>query len=297
MASMKIIQIKGNTSLIIFFILTGIYFLFITSCEKEETSDFVKVAEVASSHIGADLDATYIFSVLHKAIYDTAIIRTDTTIIDSAWVYRSTNVPSVEATYLFDYADSTNSPDFKMKSGQIEAVLDIPWTEPNATMEASFSNFRINNLRLEGTVKYINTGELEGGSFKLLLESDISFYKDEQLVLDYSGNKTIYWAEGYDQAADFEIQTFEISGTSNGSYNNPENINIPEAEIVMEIDGVLDVSFDCHKIVKYGNLLITETIPGFNELLTGDFIDADLDGCSDKVMIKNEQNFGFPYYF
>ena len=94
-----------------------------------------------------------------------------------------------------------------------------------------------------------------------------------------------------------EIQVFEISGTSESTYSNPENPDISQAEIAMEIVDVIDVSFDCHKIVKYGKVLINETIPGFNESLTGDFIDSDVDGCSDKVMIKNEQNFGYPYYF
>ena len=31
--------------------------------------------------------------------------------------------------------------------------------------------------------------------------------------------------------------------------------------------------------------------------LNGDFIDADLDNCADKVMIKNSDNsLGYPYY-
>lgn len=293
---MDIRQISGKISLT-FIIITGIMLFFFTSCEKEETSDFVKVAEVASVHLGADLDATYLFSVLHKAIYDTALLRTDTTMIDSAWVYRSMTAPSAYASYLIDYGDSTVSPDFNLKTGQIEAVQDKPFTEANATITASFTNFTVNNYRLEGTVNYVSTGELESGSPKLTLICDIDFYAGDELMINYTGSKTILWTEGFDQPENNEEQLFEIYGTSESNYQNPENNDISEAEIAMEIDGVLDVSFECHKTVKYGSVLIYETIPGYNEQLTGDFIDSDIDGCSDKVMIKNEQNFGYPYYF
>ena len=297
MAFMNIWLSSGKnitTAVIAFSIMLAFFF---ASCEKEETSDFVKVAEVASTHLGADLDATYLFSILHKAIYDTALIRTDTSMIDSAWVYRSTSTLSNGTSYLFDYGDSTVSPDFNLKSGQIEAMLDSPFSGENATIEATFDNYTVNNFRLEGSVSYKNLGEMMGGGLLLMFESDIFFYKEDNLVLDYSGSKTILWKEGFDQTENVEIQVFEISGTSESTYSNPENPDISQAEIAMEIVDVIDVSFDCHKIVKYGKVLINETIPGFNESLTGDFIDSDVDGCSDKVMIKNEQNFGYPYYF
>lgn len=294
---MNIWQIKGKKNLISIFILLGLFLFFNASCEKEDTSDFVKVAEVASVHLGADLDATYLFSVLHKAVYDTALIRTDTAMIDSAWVYRTPDTISGQTSYLFDYGDSTVSPDFDVKSGQIEAILDGDFTEDNASFIATFNNFTVNNLRLEGTAKYINTGEVIDGRIRLLLETNIDFYLNGQKLIAYVGNKTIWWAEGFDEPEDFDSQQFVLTGFSTGDYSNPSNTNIPEAVINMETDEDLEVRFTCHKLIRSGSILMTESLPEFEEIITGDFIDSDIDGCSDKVMLKNADNFGYPYYF
>lgn len=279
-------------------LVSGILLLMIhSSCEKEETSDFVKVAEVAAVHLEADLEATYLFSVLHKAIYDTAMLRTDTAMIDSAWVYRTAGSPSGQATYLFDYGDSTVSPDFDIKSGQIEATLDRDFSEDSATFIATFDNFTINNLRLEGTATYANTGEISGGRIRLQLETEIDFYKNEQKLITYTGNKTIWWAGGFDEPEIFDSQKFAVSGFSNGDYTDPSNTDIPEAVINLETENELEVRFSCHKLIRSGRVFITESLPEYEEIITGDFIDSDIDGCSDKVMLKNPENFGYPYYF
>lgn len=271
--------------------------IFFSACESEETSDFVQVAEVASTQLGADLDATYLFSVFHRCIHDTALINNDTAVIDSAWVYRSFDQVSGGATYVIDYGVSTISPDFNLKTGQIQATLDKPFTEDSATFEATFTNFTIGNMRLAGSAKYINTGEVSGSRYKYILQSQINYYLNDQIILAYEGEKTIWWTEGYLKPEDFDSHKFAIEGTSTGTYSDPENTMIPEAGLSLETDGELDVSLSCHKLIKYGRLLINESLDNRDELITGDFVDSDIDGCSDKVMLKNNRNFGYPYYF
>lgn len=294
MMTYRVLKISFVRFLFFWAPLTAFFFM---GCEKEETSDFVKVAEVASTHLEADLEATYLFSVFHKVIYDTAMARTDTAIIDSARVYRAVDSVTGQASYLFDYGESTVSPDFNIKSGQIEATLDRDFSEENATFTATFNNFTISNLRFEGTAKYINTGEVSGGRIRLHLETEIDFFKNGQKLVAYTGSKTIWWAEGFDEPENFESQKFAVSGFSEGNYSNPANNDIPQAVINLETDNELDVRFSCHKLIRNGRIIITESLPDYDEIITGDFIDSDIDGCSDKVMLKNSLNFGYPYYF
>lgn len=286
---MKMLQRNVFVVLIVsgFFSMLGL-----ASCEKEDTAGFVSVAEVASQHLSADLDANHFFSILHKAAYDTALINNDTTIIDSALVTRAFDSISGETIYNFNYPDGTVSPDFKEKSGSFQATLDQDFSVTSATFEVTINNFRINQRILQGTVSYTNSGEN-----KYNLESTIEFSGENQPLINYTGNKEITWTEGMSTPFNFEDQRFTLSGEANSSYLNMQNSDIPEAELTSVTDGALDISFSCHKLVKQGLVFIDETISNNTESITGEFQDADIDGCGDKIMLKNQANFGYPFYF
>ncbi len=263
-----------------------------TACERESTSDFVNIAEVASQHINADLDANYFFSILHKAAYDTALINSDTSIIDSALVSKVIDTITGQTVYTFNYPEGTVSPNFQVKSGTFQAFLDKDFTEEGATFEVLIYEFTINGRTLRGTVYYTYNGNR-----KYNLESTIVFSGENQALITHHGEKEILWTEGYVTPADSDEQKFSLSGNATSRYVNAYNTEIPLAEIISETDGIWDITFACHKIVKQGKVVINTIISGLTETITGDFQDADLDGCSDKIMLKNPKNFGYPYYF
>jgi hypothetical protein len=269
-----------------------ILMLGLASCEKEDTADFVRVAEVASQHLSADLDINHIFSILHKAAYDTALINNDTTIIDSALVTRAFDTVSRETVYTFNYAENTVSPDFKEKSGSFEATLDMDFTTAGATFEVLISDFMINDRTLQGSVYYTKIGENNYN-----LESSVIFSGENQPMITYNGNKNIVWTAGFENPIDFEEQKFTLSGEAISIFVDPYAENIREAEIISETDGSWDISFGCHKLVKQGYLFIDEILSETTETITGEFQDADIDGCGDKIMLKNQANFGYPFYF
>jgi hypothetical protein len=286
---MKLLQRK----LFVVLIVSGFFWMLgLASCEKEDTADFVSVAEVASKHLSADLDINHFFSILHKAAYDTALINNDTTIIDSALVTRAFDTISGETVYTFNYDDSTVSPDFKEKSGSFQATLDQDFNETGATFEVLISDFMINQRTLRGSVYYIKTAENN-----YTLESSVVFSGENQPMITYNGNKNIIWTAGFENPIDFGEQKFTLSGEATGNYVDPFAENIREAEIISETDGVWDISFSCHKLVKQGGLFIDEILSESTETITGEFQDADIDGCGDKIMLKNQANFGYPFYF
>jgi hypothetical protein len=261
------------------------------SCQKEDTSGFVQMATVASVHLSADLDINHFFSVLHKAVYDTALNNSNASIIDSAKVTRTFDTISGKTVYTFYYADGTTSPDFKEKSGTFQAFLKNGFDEPGATIEVMINNFIIDGRSLQGTLNYTYQG-----NNKYTLESTVVFSGEGGLQLTYTGNKEIVWTEGMANPLKPSEHKFTLSGNTRSNYVDENNKALPIAEIVSETDGAWNISFSCNKLIKNGALSITFILPDGAKNITGQFQDADIDGCSDKVMLKNTDGFGFPCY-
>ncbi len=265
------------------------------ACEKEDTRDFVNAAEVASVHLAADLDATYYFAVFHRAIYDTALINNDTAIIDSAQVSRSFDAISGITSYLFDYGEGTLCQDLTIKSGTIEALLDKDISQPGAVFSATFSNFKIDNTSIVGIATYSVEGALFSEKLKFVYNVALTFI-NQNTTLQYHSNKIVYWVEGLENPSDIEDQSFTIEGTSGSTYVNPTNLAIPEADISGLIEGEWEAALRCHKLIQKGNINIEVSHQNLTDTMNGNFIDTDLDGCGDKVMLKNSDDFGYPYY-
>lgn len=272
-------------------IAAALLLLFFGSCQKEDTSDFVSTAEVASQHLKADLDINHFFSIIHTALYDTALNNSNTSAIDSAVVTRTFDTLAGKTVYTFDYADGTISPDFKEKSGTFQAFLDSDFNEVGTQMEVLIHDFKINARTLQGTIYFTLMDE---NHYKL--SSTIVFSGENQPLITYHGDKEILWTEGMANPLKPSEQKFTLAGNAKSNYVDAYNKALPIAEIISETDGVWNISFSCHKLVNNGALNITVIIPEGNNKITGQFQDADIDGCSDKVMLKNNEGFGYPYY-
>jgi hypothetical protein len=273
-------------------IIAAIMVLFVfNSCQKEDTSGFVQAATVASVHLNADLDINYFFSILHKAVYDTALNNSNASVIDSAAVTRTFDTITGKTIYTFDYADGTIAPDFKEKSGTFQAFLESDFSETGATMEVMLNSFLINGRTLQGTLNYTHQGDNA-----YTLESSVVFSGEGRPQLTYTGNKEIVWMEGMANPLKLLEQRFTISGEVESEYMEMAGSDLPVATINFATDNVWELSFSCHKLVRTGALNITFSTPEGTQNISGEFQDADIDGCSDKVMLKNNEGFGYPYY-
>lgn len=271
-------------------------FLLFSSCKKEDTSGFVQAAEVAAGQTNSDLDATYLFSVFQKVLYDTALMHRDTAMIDSARVYRAYDSISELTSYLIDYGVGITSPDFKYKSGQIHAILNYDWQLEDATLQATFDNYTINGIKLIGSVSYTNVAGSIATGYRYSFDANILFSINDQTSIDYAGSKEITWTDGYLTPLDYEKQFFTVSGSSTGIYNSSTNAVFPNANISLEITRNWQASFACHKLIRQGNINLQVSDQNMETPLNGEFIDSDQDGCSDKIMLKNQDNYGYPFY-
>jgi hypothetical protein len=220
----------------------------------------------------------------------------DTALIDSATVYRSYDSISGSISYLIDYGDGITSPDFKNKSGQIHAILNYDWQLENATLQATFDNYTVNGVKLVGSSTYTNVADELATEFKYHFEANILFSQDNETSIDYTGSKEIIWTEGYLTPLEYQKQFFIIAGNSTGIYASNTNTAFPTAEITSEITTDWVLSFACNKLVRQGNINTNVSAQNIETPLTGDFIDSDEDGCSDKIMLKNQDNYGYPFY-
>jgi hypothetical protein len=278
------------------FIVTGItaaiiVLLVFNSCQKEDTSGFVQVAAVASVHLNADLDINHFFSILHKAVHDTALNNSNASVIDSAAVTRTFDTISGRTVYTFDYAVGTITPDFKEKSGAFQAFLESDFDETGATIQVMMNNFMIDGRTLQGSLSYTHQGERT-----YTLESSVAFGGESRPQLTYTGNKVIVWTEGMANPLKLQEQRFTLTGEAESEYTDMAGNSLPVATINSANDGVWELSFSCNKLVRNGVLNISFVSPEDTQNITGQFQDADIDGCSDKVMLKNDAGFGYPYY-
>lgn len=143
-------------------LLIAIFAFSVSSCEKDDTSEFVGIAKTTSLYALADIYITYNFSVLHCVLNDTALLHNDTAIIDSALVTRFADSPE-RMRYEIDYGEQTIAHDERTKSGKI-LVFSYPDSVPGGDWAyAILQDYAIDGVRCDGAMKYVRTGEVIGG--------------------------------------------------------------------------------------------------------------------------------------
>ena len=282
------------------YFLIMLFLLPVTSCEDDNAGDFVKYAEVAARYMQGEDFLADLFVLVHRAIHDTALINNGIATIDSALVSYTENVANSSATFTFDYGTTGQSaPGGEIRKGQIEAVMNLPFDTSGAVFNATSQNFTIRDLTMDGTFLYINTGETIEGKLKYEIEFTSSFTKNEMSYLDFTTERLIFWESGYDKPEKTINHVFTIPENSQvaGNFYNVTGFPASEFEYSTTITSEFIIRFKCVNPVSEGyfeiNLQSESTQP---TLLFGEFVDTDMDGCIEKVIIKNSDNYGYPYY-
>jgi hypothetical protein len=267
----------------------------VSSCEKDDTSEFVDIAKVTSLYASTDIYITYNFSVLYRVMNDTALMHTDTAIIDSALVTRFADSGGL-VRYVVDYGEQTIAHDQRTKSGKIE-VSSYPDSMPDGALAyASLNEYAIDGVAYYGTMKYIRTGEVVAGKPKFIYEISVACEYPEGKVGMWS-TKEIFLTAGAAEPLKFDLLKFDMMFESNGFFAAKSSLDdIITTQFSTESENPWTLNFGCAKIFRPVEATIEVTSDDQTQTLIETLIDTDLDGCVDKVMLINDKNFGFPFY-
>jgi len=268
-----------------------------SSCDKEDTSEFVSQAEIVAEYVRAEDYMADLFGLLHSSIYDTTLVNNGQGLIDSTYVsYQLDSVTGI-GTFFYDF-DSPNQPQGTANnySGQVTAKLYQPFENEGALMQATFNNYVVNGFLLQGLLNYQNTGEFVADSKKYMLQYQLDVIWNEQKLLSFNPARNLYWSEGFDTPMDVQDDEFLLNEGADAMYFNPSDPqSVVPVNVVFTNDWAIGIS--CFRYFRNGNFEATVGDENPANILNGDFIDADYDNCADKVMIKNSDNsLGYPYY-
>ncbi len=282
------------TVLLIFLLVFGLF-----SCKKEDTKDFVKQAKIAAEYIKAEDNMADLFVLFHKALHDTTLINTGEATIDSALVLYNQNGGSAESQFSFDFGnDGIDCPDGKLRKGLITAFLNQPFDQPDAIFTATFTNYMADSLLMQGQFSYKNTGETVGGQLKYEIAMEVSFFSELIKTLTISAQRELFWKSGYDKPYKTINHVFAMPGGASAQYFGFEGSSLPLTTITTTITNNWIIQVSCFNSIKQGAFEVSLNDGLVTEILTGEFIDVDEDGCADKIIFKSsDNNFGFPYYF
>ncbi len=270
----------------------------IFSCKKDDTTDFVKQAEIAAEYAKAEDNMADIFVLFHKALHDSALINNGVAKIDSALVNYSQNGGSTVAQFSFDFGnDGIACPDGKYRKGQISAVLTQSFDQPDAVFTANFANIMVDSTLMQGQFFYKNTGDTVAGQLKFEIAMEVSFYSKHNKYLTLASQRDIFWKTGFDKPYNTVNHVFRIPGSASANYFGYDGAANPLVNIEATFTEEWIIQLSCLHHVSKGSFEISLDDGQKTEILTGEFIDVDEDNCADKIFIKNTGNsFGYPLY-
>lgn len=274
---------------------TALLFL-LFACEKEETTDFVNKAVITSDHITLDLETIRLTALFHKAIFDTALMNHDSALIDSALVTLTFDSLNNKKNFTFDFGNGISGPDWKVRSGKIEANLSGDFTAESSNFLAHFVDYKYEQFGMEGELLFTNTGQVGSGNTFYTLTANFESSDESGNSFVQTGTKYLIWTEGESNPQNWQEHEFTISGDASAYYTHEGPAAISEARITTTIVNDWILRLSCGKAIHAGSLSSDFVIEQNSEIITGEFIDSDIDGCSDKVILKNSQNFGYPFY-
>ena len=273
-------RIFSNISLLILLtLLAGL------SCKKGSIeTDYNPVLQVANNQVIAERAYSQVFNIFFRVVSDSVLKETGNhTIFGAECTYQDNN--GIE--YIIDYLDYyTSCPDGKVRKGKITALLDKDFSEVGATATLSFSNYVVDDLKLDGD----NTISNHGLSMSMLQiyehivpSGTLTFYDTvSHGNFHWESNKIFTWVDGMGTPNDHDDDVFEISGTANGS----DLSNVVYSAI---IDEPLGNYFNC-RWIRTGKTNIST--PGLD--VNSGYIDyIGKDTCTNQVIYYFNGN---PFY-
>ena len=291
---LKKLHIKITFFILLWIIAGSVFF---SSCEKEDTTDFVNQAEITSQSLDLDIETIRLSMLFHKAIYDTTLMNHDTAIIDSAFVTSGFDSLTNERTFIFDYGDGQTSPDWKHRSGKIIALYNVDPTSAEFFLTADFNNYNFEGYTMEGGLSMSDSENSNEAGIRFTSTSNFQSVDENDRHFQQNGTKQYTWIKGFEKPDNWEVHEFLVSGSATALYQKTGEKPESDANLNTTIIDDWVIRLSCGKIINTGFLEVQFESESSLELITGDFVDADLDGCCDKVILKNSDNFGYPFYF
>ncbi len=199
--------------------------------DKDTTVDFT-TEQTLAQHVLNDI----FFNYHHFALEDSVIGSNSDTIFDNvkdgclkAVYYSSQN--GVNAV-VFDYENNTSAcSDTKIRSGRMVAKVTGRYTDSLSTTTITFSNFKTDNILIEGTMVIKNRGIQADGKKKLEVDfTDVILSSDTlRILVDF--DEVFYQTAGITTDSDTD-DSFEITGSSNGIITNGNSFNAVITEIL-----------------------------------------------------------------
>jgi len=201
-------------------ILILIILLTVAACKKGSIeTNYNPSLQVANNQVIAERAYSQVFNIFFMVVSDSVLKATGSNNIFGAQCsYQDTN----GIVYIIDYLDYyTSCPDGKVRKGKIIASLNKEFSEVGAIASMSFSNYVVDDLKLDGDNTISNSGlsmsmlqmyEYEVPSATLTLYDTVSHGN-----FHWESSKVFTWIEGMGTLADYEDDVFEITGTANGS--------------------------------------------------------------------------------
>ena len=269
----------------------------IAGCEKDDTDEFVSQAKVVAEYVRAEDYMADLFGLMHHSIFDTTLNKYDTAHVEQIFVTRQYDTLSGIATYLIDF-DSPYQPTEvqQVYNGKVTAHLYQPFENEGAVMEAVFNDYTVNGYLLQGNLKYKNTGEFVNGAKKYSLDYNLDLILNEKKLLSFQPERDLFWSTGFDTPDDVDDDEFTLPEGAAATYFSPDadQQTIPVNTTFTES---WTIGISCFRYFQNGKFVSSIEMNGKQLELNGAFIDADLDNCADKVMIKNfDGSLGYPYY-
>ncbi len=189
------------------------------SCKKGSIeTNYNPSLNVANNQVIAERAYSQIFNIFFMVVSDSLLKQTGSNkIFGAECTCQDTN----GIVYVIDYLPYyTSCPDGKVRKGVITATLDKNFSEEGAIATLSFSNYVVDDLKLDGdnTISYtgISTGlqtyEHDIASATLTFYDTVSHGS-----YSWASSKVFTWTEGATTPGNYEDDVFEIAGSSSGS--------------------------------------------------------------------------------
>lgn len=281
-------------------LMSTLFLITLNACKDDDPGDFVNYAETAVRYVQYEDMMADMFVLFHRAVSDTALVNNGTAIIDSAWVIFSLNLADSSAMLSFDYGtEGKTMPDGSMRKGEIFASWEKPFHHSEVSLLASTQNFMVDDISVNGTYLYHNTGETTSGKIKFEISPNLSFHRNDVKICDLNSERTYFWETGFNEPYKTinHIFSVPVQTITEGNFYEVTGLPVPEISFSTSFAETFFIHFKCDNPIREGNfeiIMSDEDISPVN--LSGEFIDTDLDGCAEKVIIKNDENFGYPFY-
>lgn len=203
------------------------------SCKKGSIeTNYNPSLNVANNQVIAERAYSQVFNIFMRVVSDSVLKATGSKKIFGAnCTYQDAN----GIIYVIDYLDYyTSCPDGKVRKGKITAVLNKDFAEEDAIATLSYSNYVVNDLKLDGDNTISNNGlsmSMNQSYEHHVPSGTLTFYDTvSHGSFHWESIKTFTHVSGMDTPDDQEDDVYEITGSNNGSDLN----NVAYSALIQE---------------------------------------------------------------